>query len=437
MAQHAPNSITPAAVLETLELADDHVAHAQYESYSKETQKTNLQSLEEKKNAIKILEKESSNITKSLSTLQAIEHNSTRLKEPIQNIQKALQSCQETSKKLNEECANIEQHNTSLQKWSKYLSDKNDTVRVIPYQETTSHSSNLDGEGDVVQLTARVPLAGGVRIERYEINTSILQGMEGGYCGSQLHPVEHRAFELAIKDLSNPNRYPTPLPTPRTIPGDSPPSAHHSSPPPIPCNAVLVDIFVRDKTGNITQLSNKEPDSHTVLLWKKNDKEIVLIDPSSSEFSDHLISSINSTCSTSNGVQVVRTGALAGGKIYSETSQDKRDCVDVATKIGFVISHLEGNPAIKHEEIESNAILAVSNQVVALKKSAASVKQNIPSDAPILKKDIGLNTRRLSSDSSVRASELQACLAVNTPTSSNSTTYSKEALHATNAVVRK
>ena len=114
-------------------------------------------------------------------------------------------------------------------------------------------------------------------------------------------------------------------------------------------NTVLVDIFARDKSGLIKVIKkSNDPEIHTIVLYRNNDKEFVVIDPSNSDFSKHLGGSfvkqlINVAFKEPVDI-VVPTRNL---KIYQppEGANEKkligpdpyqyRDCIDIAVKIAF------------------------------------------------------------------------------------------------------
>jgi hypothetical protein len=138
-------------------------------------------------------------------------------------------------------------------------------------------------------------------------------------------------------------------------------------------NVVLVDIFVRDNEKIKEYQDSGTPETHTIALWKKTDAEYLLIDPSKVDFSKDLAQDIGKLLSISIKVHSP-TGNILYGTGGKDTSYNElkstpigdhkhRDCVDIATKIGFEINELQVNDNItKLEEIERAMNLQISNQ---------------------------------------------------------------------------
>lgn len=111
---------------------------------------------------------------------------------------------------------------------------------------------------------------------------------------------------------------------------------------------VLIDIFARDpQTGMIKWQEDNPllPETHTVVLFKNSEKQLVVIDPSNSSFSKHL--STNTKMLISDDIQI-----LVPQKEVRIYEQDKkigtgsepykyRDCIDIAVKIAFGLSKIE------------------------------------------------------------------------------------------------
>ena len=129
---------------------------------------------------------------------------------------------------------------------------------------------------------------------------------------------------------------------------------------------VLIDIFARDpQTGMIKwQEEAPLPETHTVVLFKNSEKQLVVIDPSNSTFSKHL--STNTKMLISDNIEI-----LASQKELRIYEQDKkigtgsephkyRDCIDIAVKIAFGLSKIEKVDQNKIEFLE--VIQEVTNQ---------------------------------------------------------------------------
>ena len=140
-----------------------------------------------------------------------------------------------------------------------------------------------------------------------------------------------------------------------------------------PNNVVLVDIFVRENEKIKEYLDSGNPETHTIALWKKTDTEYLLIDPSKVDFSKDLAQDIGKLLSISIKIHTPTGNILygTGGKdtLYNELKSTPigehkhRDCVDIATKVGFEINELETDYNItKLDEIERAMNLQISNQ---------------------------------------------------------------------------
>ena len=132
-------------------------------------------------------------------------------------------------------------------------------------------------------------------------------------------------------------------------------------------NTVLVDIFARESDGKI-KLQGSKPETHTIVLYN-NKKELLVIDPSNSDFSKHLASNTN---------KMLISSALGGNvdilvspkqlRIYEPINKDNigptpdlfRDCIDIAVKLAFGLNQLKSPIDIKN--IESlNVVKQISN----------------------------------------------------------------------------
>ena len=140
-----------------------------------------------------------------------------------------------------------------------------------------------------------------------------------------------------------------------------------------PNNIVLVDIFAR-KQGTIKiDQSTKLPETHTIVLWKKTDQDVLLIDPSKVDFSEHIANSLNLIRDVLKIEQKILPSDIEGGIIYATQEKNTgyseydnkdpmpRDCIDIAVKIAFEIheQQLRGTDITK---IEENVFSQISNK---------------------------------------------------------------------------
>lgn len=135
----------------------------------------------------------------------------------------------------------------------------------------------------------------------------------------QLHKVEQEIFQDALSELDS-----SPL--------------------------VLADIFPRkDSEKSIIEkdLRSKFPEVHTVCLWKKDEKTIIVIDPTNSSFSDFLEPSIKKK---GFKIEIHRHNnalkSFENDKFYfpsiiapvGRNDGESRDCIDIAVKIACTIN---------------------------------------------------------------------------------------------------
>lgn len=194
---------------------------------------------------------------------------------------------------------------------------------------------------------------------RYGINPSALGVVVGQPLDKKvLHPIEESLLQLAGEYLNKAPHAELVLSKESKL---------------YPNNVVLVDIFVRED-GKIKQdESSNKPETHTIVLWRKKELEILLIDPSRVDFSKELIGSIKSFLKVEVKLHNPTGGVIygTGGKEtgYSElksttiAEHKHRDCVDIATKIGFEINELQiDENVLSLEQIERAINLQISNQ---------------------------------------------------------------------------
>lgn len=129
-----------------------------------------------------------------------------------------------------------------------------------------------------------------------------------------LHPLEVHQIREAIKHMNSGNK------------------------------TALVDIFERLEDGKINIGTDGKPGIHTVLLSQqivKGIAQILVIDPSNSEFSRHLMFNREIICGVDAPVEMVASPVTI--KIYAapskapvgRASDQYRDCTDIAVKLAF------------------------------------------------------------------------------------------------------
>jgi hypothetical protein len=123
---------------------------------------------------------------------------------------------------------------------------------------------------------------------------------------------------------------------------------------------VLIDIFARDEKTSVIKLEdNGAPKVHTVVLYLQQDRDrdqVLVIDPSNSEFSKHLAG--NSDLIFLPHTRILPREVLVPPtqvKIYSPPSgvetglkpHEPRNCTDIAVKLAFGLNKHAGNIDIK------------------------------------------------------------------------------------------
>lgn len=131
----------------------------------------------------------------------------------------------------------------------------------------------------------------------------------------------------------------------------------------------LIDIFARtDKEDINIDIKTGIPETHTVVLYKNSENEVVIIDPSNSNFSRHIALNTNNEL-IDGTVRIIAPEKEI--KIYSPASKDKigpnpdqyRDCIDIAVKLAFGLNKREGKiDPIKLAELP--VIQEITNQTV-------------------------------------------------------------------------
>jgi hypothetical protein len=188
-------------------------------------------------------------------------------------------------------------------------------------------------------------------VKRFGINPNSVKDAAGyGIAGSDLHYVEQKAFEVALQELST------------TISAEEALQNQMIKASGYPNNIVLVDIFAREEGKiKIDSKADNCPETHTIVLWKKTNNTIILIDPSMQGFSIFLKNSLSDQFDIQLELPNLasKDGVLYGINYtgYSSNKIKKRDCIDIAVKIGCELNELQReltdvniiqNTAIKH-----------------------------------------------------------------------------------------
>ena len=125
-----------------------------------------------------------------------------------------------------------------------------------------------------------------------------------------------------------------------------------------PNNVVLIDIFDRSK-GFINEGINQ---THTIVLWKKKDNEIILIDPSNIEYSKHLCERFKLTpLNPTKNIIYGSEGKETGYSEYFQKEPKPRDCIDIAVKIALELNEQQ-KLCDNLNEIDNNMLQQISNQ---------------------------------------------------------------------------
>lgn len=215
------------------------------------------------------------------------------------------------------------------------------TLVKIPYQSSIAPSRNDPS----ASTNPTGPL-----VERFAIDPEAVKSAANQPINAnELHPVEKEGLQQALQALSGQQS------------AAQPASGKYKQ------NTFMVDIFAR-MNGLIKQEQGKTlPETHTVVLWKKQDDEIVLFDPNKREFSQHIKEPLQDMLrqTHANGQVSLATFFPANAKMLYGTRDlhpaNQRDCIDIAAKIGFTIEEdqLTSSDA---GAIEKSAYLRITNQ---------------------------------------------------------------------------
>jgi hypothetical protein len=214
----------------------------------------------------------------------------------------------------------------------------------------------------------------GPLVKRFGINPAAVNPVDNyGIAGNALHFIEEKILDSALAEL-----------------GDKP-SAEEAQSGAFAHNVVVVDIFARD--GGILKIDSETGlrEMHSIVLWKKAEDCIVLIDPNKREFSQHIAKSLNSMCGEEKyklGLEGVIYSSKrkypsqpekTGRSNYKQLNPNPRDCIDIAVKIAFEINEQQYaiiEPCMEKEarklaieEIAEKVCIQISNNSIIKKFS--------------------------------------------------------------------
>lgn len=155
---------------------------------------------------------------------------------------------------------------------------------------------------------------------------------------------------------------------------------------------VLVDIFERKDDGSIVIVADKKPGIHTIVLCMQGD-QILVIDPSNSDFSKHLAYNGDIICGYDHPKQILVSDFPI--KIYAPPSKaptgpnpnEYRDCTDIAVKLAFGLEKHAGLIDMKKLS-ELSVVREVTNQKEINNDLAAVFKNAVPARTRQASEDI-------------------------------------------------
>lgn len=158
----------------------------------------------------------------------------------------------------------------------------------------------------------------GIEVKRFALIAEHFKLSEDYLLSSQiLHPLEIILFSNSLLTLSESGEKPA---------------------------GVICDILVRKNDYSLSTIAIEKqlhPETHSIVLWKEKNN-IILVDPSNSNFSFPLLNAIKEVASLykfsdfSIGMQGVLYGH--GGKKVGRENDQSRDCIDIAVKILFELN---------------------------------------------------------------------------------------------------
>lgn len=151
-------------------------------------------------------------------------------------------------------------------------------------------------------------------------------------------------------------------------------------------NIALVDVFKRESKQvvdpknkkniitNVGEISLKELDTHTAILYKTTENKILVIDPNNPIFSAHIAKfspniMVNPTANDKykiyapigNNTEIGKNLEEKFGSITGYNKDQYRDCIDIAVKIAFALKKDDTQYKRVEEIINSTAIKLITN----------------------------------------------------------------------------
>ncbi len=161
---------------------------------------------------------------------------------------------------------------------------------------------------------------------------------------------------------------------------------------------VLVEIFARN-ADNTIKFENKhgvdQPELHTILLYKmpgQDNNQILIIDPSNSEYSRHFVLGNNKllvACTNNQDYELIAP-PIKHIQIYKNDTvnytvgpnpNQGRDCIDIAVKLGFAIKQMKTTLNDPKNIEKWEPVIQISNdpdidESIIIKKELARIKQS-------------------------------------------------------------
>ena len=255
---------------------------------------------------------------------------------------------------VQEEDYNQTQNISSTLVEQQHITDPEKVIFELYYQEDIN--TNVVQEQEKMkqeESQPQVPSTQSSLVKRFGINPEAVQYAAGyGIAGDRLHYVEQEVFNLAIQELSD-----------KLSAQELQNQQEYSH------NVVVVDIFAREQ-GKI-KIQQGLPETHTVVLWKKAEQEIVLIDPNKFEFSNHISTQQIQALTTLTISSIIplrlegdivygTQGKTTGYSEYTDPNPLPRDCIDIAVKIAFEINEQQ-KENIDIKQIEEKVFSQISN----------------------------------------------------------------------------
>jgi hypothetical protein len=159
---------------------------------------------------------------------------------------------------------------------------REERVRMMEFSRTSVELSHINA-GNFIFIRTHTRETGHV-VKHFSINPEAVSGIVTNklynLSPTKLHYAEEKILELACSEL---NCYSS--------------VEDFQNVKPVP-NTVVVDVFARQGGQLKVNPRTTLPELDTTVLWKKGENEIVLIDPTTSRFSQHIAKSLNSRFST-------------------------------------------------------------------------------------------------------------------------------------------